>query len=109
MKTLAAGNFDSLLKEFGFDKTKVTFEVERFLGKQIKRQAEAPTQNSVLNKPPVVTENPFVQDFTALTAEDASDFFNQLGSSTQQSQNEAPQPTSPGQIREASRKDSFHD
>ena len=64
--------------------------MERFLGKQItKRQEEAP--KSVLNKPPVVTENPFVQDFTTLTAEGAADFFNQLGSSTQQSQSKEAQ------------------
>ena len=37
VKSLAAGNVDGLLKEFGFDKKKVTYEVERFLGKQIKR------------------------------------------------------------------------
>ena len=33
VKSLAAGSVDGLLKEFGFDKKKVTFEVERFLGK----------------------------------------------------------------------------
>ena len=63
VKSLADGNVDALLKEFGFDKKKVTFEVERFLGKQIKRQEEAPRTNSTLNKPPVVTENPFAQEF----------------------------------------------
>jgi hypothetical protein len=111
VKSLAAGSVDGLLKEFGFDKKKVTFEVERFLGKQIKRQEEAPRQHSVLNKPPVVTENPFVQDFTALTAEGAVDFFNQLGSSTQQSQKQEAQSTmSPAQKQERDdRKGSFHD
>ena len=79
MKSLAAGNVDGLLKEFGFDKKKVTFEAERFLGKQSKRQEE-PRQKSQLNKPPVVTENPFAQEFQAVTAEGAANFFDQLGS-----------------------------
>ena len=35
LKSLASDSFDDLLKEFGFDKKKVTFEAERFLGKQI--------------------------------------------------------------------------
>ena len=37
VKALAAGNIEGLMKEFGFDKKKVIFEVERFLGKQHKR------------------------------------------------------------------------
>ena len=60
VKALAAGNIEGLMKEFGFDKKKVIFEVERFLGKQHKRQDDnTPQKQNALNNPPVVTANPF--------------------------------------------------
>lgn len=34
MKTLQTGDFEIMLREFGHDRNKVTFEVEHFLGKQ---------------------------------------------------------------------------
>ena len=37
LKSLAEGNQDDLLREFGFDSKKVTFAAERFLGKQIQK------------------------------------------------------------------------
>ena len=33
VKALAEGSIEGLMKEFGFDKKKVMFEVERYLGK----------------------------------------------------------------------------
>ena len=78
LKSLASGSQEDLFKEFGFDTNKVTFEAERFLGKQITKKSEDP--KSRLDKPPVVTENPFAKDLTDLSAEGAADFFNQLGS-----------------------------
>jgi len=37
--------YDELFRMFGFDKTKLTFEVEKFLGRKIARpQAEQSTQ-----------------------------------------------------------------
>ena len=54
VSALAAGNIDGLMKEFGFDKKKVMFEVERFLGKQHKKQEESSAKKNTLNNPPVV-------------------------------------------------------
>lgn len=33
LKTLYTGDFEDMLREFGHDRKKVTFEVEHFLGK----------------------------------------------------------------------------
>lgn len=66
-----------MLREFGHDRKKVTFEVEHFLGKQIQKQPEQKQQVQIQR--PLVTENPFAKDLTPLTAEGAADFFNQLG------------------------------
>ena len=38
LKSLSTGSQEDLFKEFGFDGKKVTFEAERFLGKQIIRK-----------------------------------------------------------------------
>ena len=83
LKNLALGSPEDLLSEFGFDSKKVTFAAERFLGKQIKKDD---TQHSRLDKPPVVTENPFAKDLDDLSAEGAADFFNQLGNQSQKAQ-----------------------
>lgn len=74
LKSLATGSQEDLFKEFGFDRKKVTFEAERFLGKQIKRDDDS--SRNLLDKPPVVTENPFAKDLTDLSSEGALDFFN---------------------------------
>ena len=37
MKCLLDNNYDALLKDFGIDKKKAIFEVERFLGRKIQR------------------------------------------------------------------------
>lgn len=58
LKSISSGSQDALFKEFGFDMKKVTFEAERFLGKQIKKNQDD-SSKSRLDKPPVVTENPF--------------------------------------------------
>lgn len=70
-----------MLREFGHDRNKVTFEVEHFLGKQKNPPKNQPEQRQVQNQRPVITENPFAKDLTPLTAESAADFFNQLGQS----------------------------
>lgn len=44
LKTLQTGDFEIMLREFGFDRKKVTFEVEHFLGKQIQKQPEQKQQ-----------------------------------------------------------------
>ena len=40
LKCLFEDNYDSLLKQFGIDKNKAIFEVEKYLGKKL-RQPEA--------------------------------------------------------------------
>ena len=75
LKSLATGSRDDLFREFGFDQKKVTFEAEHYLGKQIKKGDES-GKASRLDKPPVVTENPFANDLDALSVEGANDFFN---------------------------------
>jgi len=40
LKCLLEENYDALLKQFGIDKNKAVFEVERFLGKKLNRQKE---------------------------------------------------------------------
>lgn len=70
LKCLLEENFDDLLKEFGIDKNKAAFEVERYLGRKINRpqeqQVAAPAQQIQSNLP-------------TMTAEGAADFFSQLG------------------------------
>ena len=86
LKSLAVGNQDDLFKEFGFEANKVTFEAERFLGKEIKKNPkDGATTGSRLDKPSVVTENPFAQDLVELSDEAAVNFFDTL----------AAQPTKP--------------
>lgn len=77
-------NPESLLKTFGFDNKKVTFEVERYLGKPLKKQKEAEEEvnrsnSKTAKNPPIVTENPFATDLGEMTTEGAFDFFNTLG------------------------------
>jgi hypothetical protein len=40
LKCLLEENYDALLKEFGIDKKKAVFEVERFLGRKLNRAKE---------------------------------------------------------------------
>ena len=60
------------MKNLGFDNKKVTFEVERFLGKPLKKQKEEVKDdmkrtNSRQKQPPVVTENPFATELPEMT------------------------------------------
>ena len=58
----------------------MTFEAERFLGKQIiKNRNDESAQQSRLDKPPVVTENPYADEFNDMSTEGAFDFFSKLG------------------------------
>ena len=80
LKSLSTGSQEDLFKEFGFDGKKVTFEAERFLGKQIiKNRNDESAQQSRLDKPPMVTENPYADDFNDMSTEGAFDFFSKLG------------------------------
>ena len=82
LKSLSTGNQEDLFKEFGFDTKKVTFEAERFLGKQITQKTgeDSGKHHSRLDKPSLVTENPFATELTDLSEVDAANFFDQLGS-----------------------------
>lgn len=55
LKCLIEKNYDDLLKQFGIDKNKATFEVERYLGRKLNRPQEnqpqmpqKPVQNNVM-------------------------------------------------------------
>jgi hypothetical protein len=37
LKCIIENDYDALLKQYGIDKKKATFEVERFLGKKLNR------------------------------------------------------------------------
>lgn len=86
MKCLHKGKFDDLLKSFGYDKTKIVQEVEKVLGRKLlkpkQEQQAAPQQPMMQPKQP---------EFKPMTAESATDFFNQLGSkaATQANNNNA--------------------
>ena len=84
LKSLSTGSQEELFKEFGFDNKKVTFEAERYLGKEISVAAHGknkPEDNSGrhLDNKAMVTDNPFAEELSNLSAGDAADFFNQLG------------------------------
>ena len=49
LKCLLEENYDALLKQFGIDKNKAVFEVERFLGRKLNRPKEE--QAVAQNKP----------------------------------------------------------
>jgi NACalpha-BTF3-like transcription factor len=97
MKCLHAGNFDDLLKYFGFDKTKIVQEVEKVLGRKLLKPKQQ-EQAAAPQKPTQAKQ----QEFKPMTAENAADFFNQLGSKANTASNnnaeeekkeeEAPQP-----------------
>ena len=59
IRAMALGDRSELMKDFGIDQKKITFEAERFLGKQIQKQAEP--QAKRINQP-TVTENPFASN-----------------------------------------------
>jgi len=40
LKCIIENDYDPILKQYGIDKKKATFEVERFLGKKLSRQQE---------------------------------------------------------------------
>ena len=75
MKSLRADNFDDLLKNFGYDKTKIVQEVERCLGRKLlKHKQEQQTQQQ-----PAAQKQP-QPELKPMTAESAADFFSELGS-----------------------------
>ena len=80
LKSLSTNNQEDLLKEFGFDSKKVTFEAERYLGKEIS-VSKKPEDNSGrhLDNKAMVTENPFAEEMDTMSADAAADFFSQLG------------------------------
>lgn len=78
LKSLSTGSREELFKQFGFDEKKVTFEAEQFLGKQAKKSGDESGKSGRLDKAPVITENPFVNDLDDLTIEGATNFFDQL-------------------------------
>ena len=74
LKCLIEENYDDLLKQFGIDKNKALFEVERFLGRKISRKQE---EQQVAQKP---ANTAIMQtSLPSMTAEGAADFFSQLG------------------------------
>jgi hypothetical protein len=74
LKCLIDNNYDDLLRQFGIDKNKALFEVERFLGRKVNRPSE---QQQVTQKP---AQNTHLQsNLPSMTAEGAADFFSQLG------------------------------
>jgi len=90
LKCLLENNYDALLKQFGIDKNKAVFEVERFLGRKLNRPKESEQQ--VAPKP---IQNTVIQsNLPAMSAEGAADFFSQLGQKDQQP-NQASQSSGP--------------
>jgi hypothetical protein len=71
LKCLLDGNYDDLLKSFGIDKKKTTFEVEKYLGRKLQKAPE-PQQPSNMAKAPVQNALPNMSDG------DAFAFFNSL-------------------------------
>lgn len=87
LNCLLEGNYDDLLKQFGIDKNKAAFEVERYLGRKLNRPQES--QQQVAPKP---VHNSLIQsNLPSMTAEGAADFFSQLGQKDQAQQNQASQ------------------
>ena len=91
MKCLIENNYDDLLKQFGIDKNKAAFEVERYLGRKLNRPQE--NQQQVLQKP---VQGVMQANLPSMTAEGAADFFSQLGQKDQAQQNQANQAEKPG-------------
>ena len=92
LKCLIENNYDDLLKQFGIDKNKAAFEVERYLGRKVNRPQE--NQQQVSQKP---VQNSVMQShLPSMTAEGAADFFSQLGQKDQAQQNQANQGEKPG-------------
>ena len=82
LKCMFEENYDNLLKQFGIDRNKAVFEVERFLGRKLNRHQD--NQQQVQQKP---VQNSMMQsNLPSMTAEGAADFFSQLG----QNQNQPP-------------------
>ena len=102
LKSLSTNNQEDLFKEFGFDSKKVTFEAERYLGKEISVSKKLEDNNSGrhIDNKAMVTDNPFAEDLTALSAGDAADFFSQLGNEAAPKQEKAEEKLKPE--REAS-------
>ena len=77
LKSLSTNSQEELFKEFGFDSKKVTFEAERYLGKEMtKKKLNDDVASSRLDAQAMVTDNPFAEDLTALSSQGAEDFFN---------------------------------
>ena len=83
LKSLSTGSQDELFKEFDFESQKISFEAERFLGKQHKKPQGDDTAASRLDAPPLVSENPFAKDLDNLNEEGAFNFFDQLSNAPQ--------------------------
>jgi hypothetical protein len=82
LKCLFEKNYDSLLKQFGIDKNKAVFEVERYLGRKL-RQPEGQQQQQQKPAPLMMQST-----LPSMTAEGAADFFSQLGQKDQQQNNQ---------------------
>jgi hypothetical protein len=87
IRAIAMGDKTDLLKEFGIDQKKISFEAERYLGKQISKHNEPQVKRP---NQPVITANPIASNLGSLDAQGAADFFANLGSQKP----EAPQPAS---------------
>ena len=83
LKSLSTGSQDELFKEFDFESQKISFEAERFLGKQHKKPQGDDTAASRLDAPPLVSENPFAKDLDNLNEEGAFNFFDNLSNAPQ--------------------------
>ena len=66
LKSLSTGSQDELFKEFDFESKKITFEAERYLGKEHKKNKNEDSAPSRLDAPPLVSENPFAKDLDNL-------------------------------------------
>mmetsp|Transcript_3055 Transcript_3055/g.5154 ORF Transcript_3055/g.5154 Transcript_3055/m.5154 type:complete len:196 (-) Transcript_3055:2161-2748(-) len=104
LKCLLDRNFDDLLKQFGFDKSKALFEVYAKFSQDPNQSAEQKNWlqdlGQKLNKQPEKVQsatkkpaqaNIMQQNFNQMTAEGAADFFSQLGQKEQAAQKEAQQ------------------
>ena len=98
LKCLLEENYDALLQQFGIDKKKTQFQVEKFLGRKMNKPKEEPqvAQNKTVQSSVMQSNLP------VMSAEGAADFFSQLGQQDQQvsqpNQSSGP-PAAPGGIQ----------
>ena len=74
IKSVLNHNYNDLLKMFGFDKNKIMYDVEKYLGRKLSK----PQQDQSVNNQPQAQSQTLKQDFTPMTAESAADFFRVL-------------------------------